>query len=429
MALDASGHTQATAGCSWPIEGTIQDPAQWERALEQSWQALIPQLRSPVGAVSVTGTSGTVLALEGKQPLTPAWLYSDRQGALQAQKLGVPASWGLSHWLWWLSQKPQQTGRLTHPGDYLLMLLGAEAGITDHTSALKSGYDLVLGNWDRALSLGVQREQLPQVVRPGTVIGRLSERWGLGSSVLLVAGCTDGVAGQIASGALFPGQVCVSLGSTLIFKGVSKQPIASADGAIYSHLHPDGELWLPGAASSCGGAILSHHYPADRWDALASQARTLVPTGSTAYPLFAMGERFPIARADFMGGLPQFNHADPRFYAGLLEGVAFVERLGLERLMQLNMPVGDQVFVVGGATRSELWLQIRASILRRVLLLPAEVQPASGAAILAAAGYQQTSVAAAAHQLVHLKRRVEPVADWVPRYQELYQQFSEHWQA
>ena len=67
----------------------------------------------------------------------------------------------------------------------------------------------------------------------------------------VVAGATDGLAGCLASGAKEPGDLNVTLGTTLIFKAVSPQPLLDPDGVVYNHRHPAGG-YLPGAASSTG---------------------------------------------------------------------------------------------------------------------------------------------------------------------------------
>jgi D-ribulokinase len=418
LLVNEVGKVEANLSVSWPISGTTQNPQHWLAALRQLWQQLPP---CSIAAVSVCSTSGTVLALDAQgQPVTEAWLYSDTRGAGH----GIPSSWGLARWCWWLREHPEAAAKtfLAHPTDYLLTALGAPQRVTDHTCALKSGYDPKSSCWNRALALGIPEWQLPQVVRPGSVIGFLSPTWSRGE-VKLVAGCTDGVAGQIASGALNPGQVCLALGSTLIFKGVSTVPIENVEGTVYSHLHPDGQLWLPGAASNCGGAILSHFFERERWDAFSAEAQALVPTGQIAYPLSAIGERFPIRNSDFAGSLPDTPRDSPAFWAGLLEGIAMVECLGIEKLEALGVPV-QTLLAVGGGTRSDLWLRIRASLLNRPLLLPNSPEPAFGAAILAAAGYWQISVAQAAAKLVSLEKVVHPEADWTVQYGEIYQQFK-----
>ena len=65
----------------------------------------------------------------------------------------------------------------------------------------------------------------------------------------LVAGATDGTTAFLASGARRPGDYNTSLGTTLIFKGISREICRHPNGLIYCHKLPGGR-WLPGAASN-----------------------------------------------------------------------------------------------------------------------------------------------------------------------------------
>ncbi len=71
---------------------------------------------------------------------------------------------------------------------------------------------------------------------------------------------TDGCAGQIATGAVEPGQFVGVLGTTYVLKGVTRELVTDPAGALYSHRHPDG-WWLPGGASNTGGEALARRGP------------------------------------------------------------------------------------------------------------------------------------------------------------------------
>jgi xylulokinase len=81
---------------------------------------------------------------------------------------------------------------------------------------------------------------------------------------------------------------------------------------------------------------------------------------------------------------PGADTADPvARHRAELDGVAFVERLGLERLAALGVASTDHR-VVGGGSGSRAWLVVRASVLGRPVTRPAEPSSGSGAALLAA---------------------------------------------
>ncbi|MGA7954096.1 MAG: FGGY-family carbohydrate kinase [Gloeobacterales cyanobacterium] len=427
VALTEQGELRAVASHTWAKPQT--DPQQWLATLKQVLrQVKLPGTREQMVALSICGTSGTVLPVDAKgHPLDTAWLYDDPRGKAQAQQLGISSSWGLSRWLWWAQTAPglYEESYLAHPNDFLLHQLGAEPHITDHTSALKSGFDLDSYSWpkDWLASHQLTVEKFPKVVPPGTPLGYVSKSWGLGENVLLVAGLTDGCAGQLATGAIAPGQISTSLGTTLIFKAVSQEKIQTADGSIYSHLHPDRTSWLPGAASSCGGGALNHFFPQADLAALDQAAASLLPTGLISYPLWQRGERYPVHHDQFAGFLPEEEVEPLRFYAALLEGVGFVERLGIERLQPLGLLFDGPVHTTGGGCRSPLWLTIRANILNRALILAKYPQPAVGAAMVAAAGVWQCPVEEAVQKLFREGKTILPEPERAKRYDGFYQQF------
>ncbi|MBD2101153.1 FGGY-family carbohydrate kinase [Leptolyngbya sp. FACHB-261] len=413
VVLNTTGAVVAQAQQTWTSDQNR--PEIWKSGLDQILHELkVSSQDYAIRALSVCSTSGSIIPVDQSgQALGPALLYCDPAGREQAQRLGIPTSWGLAKWLWWQETYPDLYPQsfLAHPSDFLLVHLGAESGFTDHNCALKSGFDPAQYDWSATAAHNADMAKFPKVIAPGTVIGQQG-------NLLLVAGTTDGCAGQLATGAVAPGQVCTSLGTTLIFKGVSLNQISTADGTVYSHLHPDRNSWLPGAASSCGGVVLGHFFPDQNFALLDEQAQ--IPSGQVCYPLAEPGERFPILDPEFAGFLPK-----PLSYAALLEGVAFVERLGLERLAELGVQQTGPVYTTGGGCRSPRWLKIRASVLNRSLVLPARPEPAMGAAVLAAAGYWKCSVQKATERLIQPGLEVKPESDWVAWYAKAYQKFKQ----
>jgi D-ribulokinase len=427
VALDTQGELRAEASQAWAKPET--DPQQWLESLRQILRQVKAQLKQErIIALSMCGTSGTILAVDHQgNPRDHAWLYDDPRGKAQAQQLGISSSWGLSRWSWWAQTFPERYAEsyLAHPNDFLLHQLGAEPHITDHTTALKSGFDLDSYSWpaDWLASHQLTVEKFPKVVAPGNILGYASPDWELGPEVLLVAGLTDGCAGQLATGAIGSGQMSTSLGTTLIFKASSQEKIQTADGSVYSHLHPDRTGWLPGAASSCGGGALNYFFPEADFAVLDRAASAQIPTGLVCYPLWQKGERFPVQDTQFAGFLPKEKIEPLKFYAALLEGVGYVERLGIERLQELGLTFEGPVHTTGGGCRSPLWLAIRANILNRALVLAKYPQPAVGAAMVAAAGAWQCSVEETVQTLFQKGETIFPEPEKVKQYDAFYQEF------
>ena len=114
-----------------------------------------------------------------------------------------------------------------------------------------------------------------------------------------------------------------------------------------------------------------------------------------------------------------------RMYAACLEGVAFVERWGYDVARGLGAAVDGPIATTGGATRSGPWLRLRANVLGRPLRIPAEPEPAFGAAIIAASAFGDGGVPAAAHRMVTWAARVDPSAERSAAYEEPYRRFRD----
>jgi sugar (pentulose or hexulose) kinase len=315
--------------------------------------------------------------------------------------------------------------RLAHCADLLAGRLVGHPVATDQSHALKSGFDPELLAWRRDLfdRLGVPAEVLPEVVPPGTLLGGVSRdsarHTGLVAGTPVLAGMTDGCAAQIASGALGPNSWNSVLGTTLAVKGVCAELVLDPPTGVYSHRHPDGQGWLVGGASNVGAGALTERFPGADLAALDAAAAHHEPASAVLYPLSRPGERFPFARPDALpielGDLG--DRAD--HFAAILQGVAFVERLCLERMRALGASLGGPLHLTGGGARSDYWCQLRADIHARPVRRPLHPEPSVGMAILAAAAGR--SVTQAARRMVRSDLELEPRANRVGNFDDAYE--------
>jgi D-ribulokinase len=376
-----------------------------------------------IGALAVTATSGSVVPADASgRPTGAVLLYSDQRGAGLAPA-GAPALRRLA-WLAGAGSGP----RLLHVPDVVVADLTGRL-VTDTSHALKAGIDPVAARWpaDQLAAAGVPVAALPELVHPGTVVGEVrpavATDLGLPPGVRVVAGMTDGCTAQLAAGAVAPGRTAGVLGTTLVLKGVAGAEVTGFGGAVYSHLAPDGRWWPGGASNAGAGVLTGHGGPRDLAAADADAAR-LGPSPWTVYPLPGTGERFPFARPDATGFLVGGGSPSPaELHRARLDGVALVERLGLERLAALGVASADHR-VVGGGTRSAVWTTIRASALNRPVSRPAEPSSAFGAAVLAAAAVTGTPPVDAADAMVRRAAVVDPDPAQVGPLEEGYRRLT-----
>jgi D-ribulokinase len=448
--LGSATQSLSPASATLPLGWIEQDPQDWWQAVCTVLRQLTSQLPEGtyISGLSVDSTSGTILPVDDSgEPLYMAMMYNDQRsqgvsqlvqaaGAALQEKLGYVfgSSYALPKIVWFKENMPELFARtkwFLHAADFINGRLTGNYATSDTSNALKTGYDLIDMKWPDFIEndLQVPIDRLPNVLLPGKFVGqvnaRAAEETGLPEGTMVLTGATDGTAAQMASGATLPGDWNTTLGTTLVFKGISSKLRLDPKGRVYFHLHPEG-WWLPGGASNTGTDWISQDQPGTDIDSLVESACALSPTSLVRYPLSKKGERFPFIHSEAQGftlGTP----ASPveRCAAGL-EGVAYVERLAYETLQSIGLEVGRCIYITGGGTRSREWSQIRASVLKKQLIQPESTESAFGAAVIAASGiWFGGFIRQAAASMVRFARIVDADPALQPVYDERYAAFKD----
>lgn len=445
--LDASG--QLLGAGSHPLSSSRrngvrheQDPDEWwEAVCRAASEALAGRAGRPLAGVALDATSGTILVEDSHlRPLTAGLMYDDGRGSAQAERAAAAGadvwarfgvtmqpSWALPRAMWLVQNGMVPPGaRIVHQGDHLVARLTGQQTATDSSQALKTGVDLIDMSWPAEVfdELGVDVALLPEVVLPGTPIGQVGPLGAAATTIpagtRVVAGMTDGCAAQIACAALLPGTWSSALGTTLVLKGSTTEPIIDPTGAVYSHRSPDG-VWLPGGASSVGAGIIARDFPGADLQALTDAAARQEPAGGICYPLAGWGERFPFVAPSASGFSVDVPAGEPARFAAALQGIAFTERLAFWRLQELGAEITGPVSFSGGAARNEYWNQLRCDLLGVEVVVPRYADAAVGMAILAAAPAGE--VGRTADAMVKWSRRYQPDPNRAARFDLAYLAF------
>jgi sugar (pentulose or hexulose) kinase len=450
LAATAEGDVLAEAHAALsdlPAAGSAheQDPNAWWRAVCHTMKELRKSLRAgqrwarTVG-IAVTSTSGSlVLADSQGEPVRPAMLYDDgRAGAvadelnrrLPAGQAQVNASFSLAKALWVRQEEPSVWERATfilHPADWLTAKLTGQLGVGDYSNALKLGYDQEKSEWTAAVGrAGIPASMLPTVVAPGHQVGAVSAHasgeTGLTPGLPVLAGASDGMASLIGSGASEAGHANTTLGTTLVWKLLTRTQPRLGQG-MYCH-HLPSNMWAPGAASNTGPGSLQFDEPGVPPAEMDRRAAPLLPTSIQCYLLRARGERFPFSNPQaksFFEGRP----ASPsEGYAAQLQSLACVERWGYERLEACGVTVGQEVFSAGSAAASPVLSQMRANLLNRTVVRCANPTASFGAAILAAGTvFFGGDLTAAIRSMTHIAESHLPELEAVEKFETVYQLF------
>jgi sugar (pentulose or hexulose) kinase len=332
--------------------------------------------------------------MQGKV-LSQVLMYNDDSSSQQLGRLEAPpdspaasATAGLPKAMQLAEVLRADQALVQHQADWLSGWLCDNFGYSDENNALKTGFDVINRQWpDWVLKALPGHVHLPEVCAPGSRIGHAGkalQALGVPASAQVVAGTTDSTAAFLATGVSMRDQGVTTLGSTLVLKQLSRQPITDSAAGIYSHRL--GDAWLTGGASNTGGNVLRQYFSDEQIRRLSQQMVAQQPTGLDYYPLNRPGERFPHNDPRLAARLQPRPSDDSAFLQGMLEGIANIEAMGYEKLNSLGTAPIKQVISTGGGAANPVWNKIRERILGVPVITAAYTEAAYGAARLARQG-------------------------------------------
>ncbi|MDD3822883.1 MAG: FGGY-family carbohydrate kinase, partial [Sphaerochaetaceae bacterium] len=139
------------------------------------------------------------------------------------------------------------------------------------------------------------------------------------------------------------------------------------------------------------------------------------------------GNRTPWVDANSRGvirGLT-LKHTTWHLFRAIMEGVVYGTAIILKRMEEGGVYI-DEIITCGGATKSDLWMQIHADVTGKRITIPVEQQAVSlGSAIAAtvAAGIHP-DLGNAAKKMVRIKKVIEPIAENHELYKEYVRQYE-----
>ncbi len=451
----SSATTDLTLSTPKPL-WSEQSPTEWWHATVSSIRRVLAEADAggaDVQAVGLTGQMhGLVLLDEAGEPLRPAILWNDQRTGPQCEAIterlgferllaltGNPALAGFTapKILWVREHEPDIYGKASQillPKDYIRYRLTGEYATDKAGAAGTLLMDIKTRDWsdDVLKALDISPDLLPRTHEGPAVTGVVAEEaarlTGLQAGTPVVGGGGDQAAQAVGVGAVAPGIVALTLGTSGVVFAPTSEPIIENQGRLHAFCHAvPGQWHLMGAMLSAAGSLRWYRdtlAPGEGYDELLAPAADM-PIGAEG--LFFLphltGERTPhpdpLARAGFVG--LTLRHTRAHMTRALLEGVAF----GLADVMALVQEAGlgdiRQIRVSGGGARSPLWRQILADVLGRGLVTVNAAEGAAyGAALLAAVGAGRwASVPEACAETIKVVESTEPSAEAKAAYAEI----------
>ena len=439
-----------------------QNPADWWANFVKASRGAIAEAgidSAEIQAITYATTCCSVVALdENGDALRPALIWMDVRAhkeadavlatgdpALQLNGGGngpVSAEWMIPKALWLKRNEPEvfdRAFRICEYQDFLTYKLTGEWAASLDNVGLRWHYRNDAGGWASGLVRSLEMEALldkwpPRVVPPGGVVGTLTasaaEALGLPVSVKVVQGGADALIGMIGLGVAQPGQLALITGSSHLQFGVTEAPLNAKGvwGAYADIVYPNRYV-VEGGQTSTGSIInwLGRLTGGLDFDEINEKARQLEPgsDGLIVQDHF-QGNRTPytdpLSRGAILG--LTLAHEKHHIFRAILEGVGFGTRAILEAFKQAGYE-STEMTVGGGASASDLWMQIHADTAGIPIRIPASPDaPSVGSAVLAAHGSGHfASIDEGIAAMVRPGRTVDPNPTDVTRYDEIYQRY------
>ena len=453
IAVASSPHTLQTPKPLW----SEQDPHEWWEAVSGSIKTVLEKAGiggERVGAVGLTGQMhGLVLLDDAGNVLRPAILWNDQRTQSQCDEIhrivgkerfiqvtGNVALTGFTapKILWVKENELEVFAKAKHvllPKDYVRYKLTGEYAMDKADGAGTVLFDLKVRDWsDEVLSaLDIPRAWMPKTFEGTEFTGFVNEEaaslTGLKVGTPVAAGGGDQAAGAVGVGAVEPGIVGLTVGTSGVVFATTPSALIEPEGRLHAFCHAVPGMWhFMGVMLSAAGSLQWYRdtlAPNVSFDDLLKEAES-VPAGSEGLQFlpYLSGERTPhpdpLARGAFIG--LTLRHSRAHMTRAVLEGVAFGLKDSFTLIQNAGLGEITQVRGSGGGTKGALWRQIMASVLNAELVTVNTTEGgAYGAALLAGVGAGAWSdVVTACKACIKITGSTQPDASQVDAYQQAY---------
>jgi xylulokinase len=321
------------------------------------------------------------------------------------------------------------------PKDYIRYRLTGEYAVDKADGAGTVLFDLKSRDWSREVldQLEIDASWMPRTFEGTEFTGHVTEEaasiTGLKAGTPVAAGGGDQAAQAVGVGAVEPGIVGLTVGTSGVVFATTPSALIEPEGRLHAFCHAVPGLWhFMGVMLSAAGSLQWYRdtiAPDMSFDELLKEAEA-VPAGSEGLQFlpYLSGERTPhpdpLARGAFIG--LTLRHSRGHMTRAVLEGVSFGLKDSFTLIQNAGLGAISQVRASGGGTKGRLWRQILGSVLEAELVTVNTTEGAAyGAALLAGVGAGAWSnVLAACKACVKITGSTMPDPSQVGAYRKSY---------
>lgn len=442
-----------------------QEASWWLDAVRSCFSRIDPALRAQVAALAVSGQQHGFVPLDAEgNVLAPAKLWCDTSTSAECAEImgavggaarcielaGNPilAGYTASKLPWTRKHRPQVYAKLAKillPHDYLNFWLTGQY-FCEYGDASGTGWlDVRTRTWSQELlrATDPQRdlsECLPPLVDAGAtfaIAAAIADELGLPRDAVVAAGGGDNMMAAFGTGAVVPGKLSMSLGTSGTLFAYSDVPVVDPAGAWAAFCSSSGG-WMPLICTmNCTVATESiarlFGFSSREGDSRIAASEPGA-AGLTLLP-FLNGERtpdLPLGKG-VLAGMDMHNLGEANLYRAAMEGATYSLKYGYDAFVAAGMQF-DAIVLTGGGSNSAAWRQMVADIFDLPVEVPRQAEGAAfGAALQAlwasqAAQGDTTSLAdlVATHLSADPALGARPDPSRHAAYAKAYRRFLDH---
>lgn len=385
-----------------------QNPEEIYEAFQKSLGIIVPPSVADKSIVSFSSAMHGLIAvdIEGK-PLTNLLLWADNRATELARQLkatdlgqelyhrtGIPIHpFSVFSKILWLKENEPEIFKKTHKfigiKEYLWFRLFSEYTI-DYSLASGSGlFNFRESNWDQLAleTLGISEEQLPRLVST-THIQKNDNNPNL-PLVNYVIGAGDGPLANLGSGAMKPGQMAFTMGTSGAVRMCVSQPYTDPKMRTFNFFLFENQ-YIIGGATNNGGIVLQWLeeqvlFSKNSIAKLIEEAKKLeIGSENLLFLPYILGERAPVWNAEARGvffGL-SITHTQAHIVRAVMEGL-ILNMYSIGKILMEQQSI-HEICASGGFAKSDFWLQLVADIFQKKVVICETVEGSAwGAALLA----------------------------------------------
>ena len=411
-----------------PQPGWLEiDPEQIWKSVLDSLGEIVKKSKESIEVVAVTSHGETLIPIDksGKalynalanfdtraHTYIDYWLdRGDPYSFFQITGMPLHGMYTVNKILWLKDHCPEifnNTWKFCCVEDYIIYRLTEEQPVIDYSLAARTMlFDVVKKEWSEKICklADVDPQNLSQAIPSGSIAGTISPSVsnisGLPKNLLVATGGHDQPCGVLGCGVKNPGEAMYGIGTSecvalnLGEKAFFSREMMENSFCCYPHVVKDSYITLAYIAS--GAAVLRWFRDEFGFEELEEAAQV----GESAYDLLL--KKIPNKPASvfvlphFSGtGTPYLDEKSRGAIVGLtlattreeiaraiLESLTYEMKINLDLYEKFGLNI-NSLRAIGGGSRSKVWLQIKADILQKALIIPkTEEAVALGTAMLA----------------------------------------------